>query len=549
MNKNSFHSLEKQDRNVLYVTAKLLEILKVNVTVTSIQKALLSHPHHLSLFSINESLQKWKLDTYPLKIQASDLADITCPFIAYLWHGRKFIVIVETSDDAIWYFDDEDKKRRMEMADFLLYWDGVMLAAEATAQSGEKDYKALLQKEKLGHYKIPGLVVGLVLLLSTRASFVFLTNVETEGLYFTLLAACKITGLCIALILLLHDYDSQNALLKQLCSSGKKTNCSAVLSSKAAKTVGGLSWSEVGFIYFMGGALFLLMAGTAALPLMFWLNIAALPYVIFSVTYQAVKVKQWCVLCLVTQILLVTEFLSVFAASNGFFSLSGTGTQDTWLLLVLSFFIPSFAWFFSKQYVYSAKTKNKLEYLLARFKNSPEVFYAMLHKQVPVTSQPQPGEVGITLGNPAASNTLIKVCNPYCGPCAKAHPEIEELIHNNDNWKVQIIFSAKAVENDLKFIAATHLMSISEIFEKENKSWMKTRALDDWYLSSYPSNQEKYDVFAAKYPVNIEVPAQKARIAAMYKWCEANGIMFTPTFFVNGYHLPEQYNISDLQYL
>jgi len=37
--------------------------------------------------------------------------------------------------------------------------------------------------------------------------------------------------------------------------------------------------------------------------------------------------------------------------------------------------------------------------------------------------------VGLIIGNEDAQNEIIKVCNPYCEPCSKAHPILDEIIH------------------------------------------------------------------------------------------------------------------------
>lgn len=157
--------------------------------------------------------------------------------------------------------------------------------------------------------------------------------------------------------------------------------------------------------------------------------------------------------------------------------------------------------------------------------------------------------MGIIIGNPDARNTLIKVCNPYCGPCAQAHPKIEALIHNNPNWKTQIIFTATGEEKDKRTAPAAHLMAIAA-----QQDEMKTQqALDDWYNTPVKS----YDTFAEKYPMDGEVKLQKEKLQAMDKWCSEVEIMATPTFFVKfgssnsaaGYKLPGQYEIEDLIYL
>jgi protein-disulfide isomerase len=144
------------------------------------------------------------------------------------------------------------------------------------------------------------------------------------------------------------------------------------------------------------------------------------------------------------------------------------------------------------------------------------------------------------MGNPLAANTIIKVCNPYCGPCAKAHSVIEKLIEKDDNLKVQIIFTATDDEKDSKSKSVKHLMALNE---KDDKHLIQ-KALDDWYMA----DKKDYDLFAAKYVLNGELEKQGDKLKAMSAWCDEVKIEFTPTFFINGYQLPEMYKIEEVKY-
>jgi len=57
----------------------------------------------------------------------------------------------------------------------------------------------------------------------------------------------------------------------------------------------------------------------------------------------------------------------------------------------------------------------------------------------------------------------------------------------------------------------------------------------------------KYESLAAKYPMNGKLKQQDAKIEAMRKWCDGAEIIFTPTIFVNGHRLPENYNVEELK--
>jgi protein-disulfide isomerase len=81
------------------------------------------------------------------------------------------------------------------------------------------------------------------------------------------------------------------------------------------------------------------------------------------------------------------------------------------------------------------------------------------------------------------------------------------------------------------------------IQEKHGEEMTK-QALDDWYLAP----QKDYAIFANKYAMNGEVAKQAHSLKAMKQWCEKTNITFTPTFFLNGYQLPEMYTVNDLKH-
>jgi hypothetical protein len=58
---------------------------------------------------------------------------------------------------------------------------------------------------------------------------------------------------------------------------------------------------------------------------------------------------------------------------------------------------------------------------------------------------------------------VCSLCSAYSsGPCAKAHPPLDEIIRNNKDVKVKLIFTATNDKNDIRGIAAKHLLAINE---------------------------------------------------------------------------------------
>jgi hypothetical protein len=187
---------------------------------------------------------------------------------------------------------------------------------------------------------------------------------------------------------------------------------------------------------------------------------------------------------------------------------------------------------------------------LQRLKHNHEIFEALLVKQKSITENSK--RLGILLGKPNASYQIIKVCNPYCGPCAKAHEPLERLLHNNNDLQLQIIFTATNNDGDITAPPVKHLLAIAE----ENVEEYTKKVLHNWYLP----DKKNYDVFAQTHPFNGALDKQNDKLYAMTEWCKKVGITFTPTFFVSMhssgqeiqdrifYQLPEIYNVEDLAY-
>ncbi len=540
------NQLNQTRDNSITAARHLLQLLKVRVTETTLADSVLTHPDYPSLLSISDSLQHWNMETAAIKATAEKLEALPVPFVVHLkTGGGKFMVVKKITPEEVVYLNEQGKEQSFAREDFLQRWDNVVLLAEAGEASGEADYKKNQRKELWGVLFVP-ITLTLLLLLGIAQAGKLMANTSAGAIYYTAFLLFSFLGMLATGLLLWHEYDGDNPLLQKVCSAGKKSNtrggrtgCETVLNSSASKIIGTITWSEIGFIYFTGGYLYLLIAGISSLPFVMALNILALPYIIFSIYYQAKVARQWCVLCLSVQSLLLLEFLA--ALYTGYLT-SQPFDRITFqpVIFLLSFLIPTFAWFFAKPSLYAARKGTHLRYQLARFKNNGEVFGAMLRHQPAMARGP--AALGIRIGNPQAPNVLTKVCNPYCGPCAQAHPKIEALISESPDWQAQIIFTATGEDKDRRTAPAAHLLAIAG-----QKNEAKTRqALDEWY----DAEEKDYERFAAKYPMNRELNLQKETLKAMDNWCKEAGITHTPTFFVNGYRLPDAYNdIADLKYI
>lgn len=519
-----------------------LKRINVKVNNSTVDDVLQSHPDFPSMLSISDSLNKWNIPNGVGKIETEEIDQLPTPFMAPTHHDGESLCVVSdvTPTNVIYYFSKMDKYVVEDREEFLKKWTGIYLIAEKSKTSGEINYK----KVKRNFWIKQMIPIGLIILFLgfTVRSFVSHLSLSTDLLnnwgvfvqYIILLA-----GVMVSSLLLWHEVDNANPILHKFCTSIAKGNCDAVLSSKQSQLFSWLSWSEVGFFYFTGGLFTLVFISpvSTSLAILSYLNILALPYTIFSIYYQLRIVKQWCILCLIVQLLLILGALNAF--SQGYLIPFYNIPFISYLLSFLLYFIPLFLWYTIKPYLFKLQeAKNtKREYLRAKF--NIEVFETLLKKQKQITGSVD--DLGIDLGNPNATNQLIKVCNPYCGPCSKAHPKIEKLLEEVPNLKVKIIFTTPNSLDFSAFQPTAHLLALTSQTNDENQ---RKKILDDWYLQE----TKDYEKFALNHPINTPLENQANKIEKMFQWCETNNITFTPTIFINGYQLPDVYNIEDLSY-
>ncbi|MEO6838813.1 MAG: vitamin K epoxide reductase family protein [Ginsengibacter sp.] len=529
--------------NLINVATAYISQLRVSVTPSSFKQQLNENPYFPSLYSLSNTFDRFQIPHQAVKIDKENFDNLRPPFIAYVKGqatGKDFVLVTLVSEKEVQYFAENKKVKKISKEDFLKNWEEIVLLAEPDEKSGEKDFLINRRKEISSTNKTKALIAASFLIFGTTLFF-FLHSLP---LHFIISASAllfiKLLGLVVTVLLLIYEIDKSNSFVKSICTAGKQTNCGAVLQSKASKILG-ISWSEAGFFYFASTFLFLLFPSITFTTKVFVLavaNILAAPYILFSLYYQWKVVKQWCPLCLTVQAVLAAELIwSIvnFWQNPSPFSF----LPSAFLPIIYSLLIPITAWYLLKPLILKAKEEPVYKAAYKRLLYNPETFNHLLQQQSTAPDGYQ--NIGIEIGNPEAENTIIKVCNPYCGPCAIAHPVLDEIIHNNKNVKVKLIFTASNDKDDKRGIAARHLLAISE----KHDARQTQQALDDWYLAE----RKDYEVFAAKYPMNGEIKEQEKQIDEMKVWCKEAEISFTPTLFINGRRLPEKYKIEELKYI
>lgn len=524
-------------------TIVFLKLLKIKVNSSTVDDTLQNHKDWPSLLSIHDSLNKWKVENVAGEINPSDISLLPTPFIVFIKDSETpFEIVTEANDRTVSVLSGTYRKIKVEnIKTFFKRWNGIFLIAEKGPDSGEKRFEQnrirSFVKTLVPIFFFTGILILSILCLVSKINIsdVFYPILGIGVQYLILLL-----GIFTSVLLIWHEIGSNNPILHKLCRGISRGNCDAILTSKYSKIFSWLSWSEVGLFYFVGGMCTLLFVNPIKESVSFigYMNILALPYILFSVCYQWRIAKQWCVLCLIVQVLLLLGGANIIINK-----LLIPITQFSFQLIAYTFLayaLPALLWHMIKPYLYKiqiAKNTHK-QYLNLKF--NPDVYKILLSNQRQICYSVE--ELGISLGNIQAKNELVKVCNPYCEPCASTHLIIDELMDRILNLKLKIIFTTPNDFDHPAFQPTAHLMAL---FRQRKDTDLLKKALDDWYSTG----KKDYKQFAAKFPLtNSSLNDQYNDIEAMYQWCKSMKITYTPTIFINGYELPSDYNIQDLYY-
>lgn len=512
------------------VCKSLLRTLEVPFTQNFLKEKILTHPQYPSLLSISDTLEEYGVETMAVKLSADRLDEVPLPVIVQvaLVEGSFFNVITGFTGQVVSLLDEKGNQKDLSKVDFVNIWTGVSLLVEAGENAMEPEISKRIQDQRIIKALASIGVIGFMGWMGIS----FAEN-GFSGLYLGYFLI-KFLGLAISGMLLWYQEDRENPALQRFCSGGKSVDCNSVINLKAFQLLDGrINPSMLASAYFFAGLGLLLSTALSSITFLAWLSMSTIPVVFYSFYYQAMVIKRWCRFCLLIQAVLVMEVMTVIIgelwigghsiSAIGFFTFLFTGIilGGVWIKPLLEY----------QNELYKAKRE------LGKLKTNKQLFQAALSQSKKIQEQPE--GLGILFKGKAAKHHVIKVCNPYCGPCSRTHPLLDQL-YEDGNIDLQILFLPGGGD-EIRGKTISHLMGIS--FAGNQKQTRK--ALDDWYLPK----QKDYDVFAAKYPLNGELTKQEPMIKAMQDWAEKEQITHTPTIFINGYELPPAYGVDDLKYV
>jgi len=507
------------------VFTTFIDLLKVKHTKTYSDKFFNEHPHKYDLYGISDMLSNYGIENVAVKVNdKNDLFQIETPFIAHV--SIDFVVVYRITENEVHYIW-EGKKTYISLKGFFDVWTGVVLIAEPDENSKESGFSDNVKTEYINKYqKIIFYLTVCTFIVSSAIIFDLYKNI---GLL--LLITISLFGFYIGFLLVLKHLKIHSNNSDKICSLFKKSDCNDVLNSKAARLWNIIGWSEIGLGYFMSNT-FILLFFPCFVPFLAIVNVCALPFTLWSIWYQKIKVNQWCPLCLIVQIILWIIFIINLLC--GFVYIPEPSIN--YIFIGCIYLIPIMLInLLVKKLMIGEKIENITQELKS-IKLKGDVFNVL------IKSQPyykiEKSTSSILFGNIHSNNLITILTNPHCEPCAKMHEKIINLLVNNkDAYCIQYIFTSfDGLEDSSKY-----LMSVYNDYSVENSE----RIYTEWFNKGGKYNRE---LFFKKYLVDNTTKTDD-EFSAHQKWLELSKINSTPTIFINGYQLSRLYQLEELSLL
>ena len=509
------------------IFTSILALLNVKHTKKYSNRYYNEHPNKYNLLGISSMLSQYGIKNGGFKIEnKEDIFEIELPFIAHI--GNDFVSVCDVSQDKVGFLWRE-RKIFVNLQEFFKSWTGVILLVEYSDEAIEPDYKVHFKEELIN--SLIKYALYFTLLISIVVGFI--TNSIYDKVEAVVLLILSLAGGYISFLLVQKQLRVSSRYANKICSFLGKNDCNSILDTKAAKLWEVIGWGEIGLGYFISNIL-LIVFFPQLLSYLVLSNVICLMYSIWSVCYQKIIAKQWCSLCLIVQFV----FLCIFFNNLLFGLIEIPVFVPTDVLMIACIYsIPILS-------VHVLTTKlNHTEYIenvkqeLNSIKSSEDVFSVLIKKQPYFETIKTDSKILFGSVNPKTLVTVLT--NPHCNPCSKMHMELESFLQDtNKDICVQYIFSSfdETLDYVNKFLVAIYFRYDIE----------KTKHIyHEWFAGGRFLGVRFFD----KLDVNINDNGVEEEFLKHELWKERTKLKETPVILINGYMLPDNYNIEDLRYV
>ncbi len=503
------------------LTKKWLLLLGNQPNTKFCREEITTHPDYPAMTAVTDFLDAGNMAYSAVQADASYIHEFNYPLLAHIKKpGQEYLHIISNANE--W-----DKQKEISQ-----HWSGIVLFPEKNTTWQNKQ-NSNYQKEALS-----GKVV--VVLLFVAASGLLIASsmqqINTATIVFGLLS---LFGLVVSIFLLGTELGYQSQLVKQVCGAVSGGGCENVLKSKYAKGMFGITPADASVLYFATQFIFYLSRSYFPyfLNFLLLLALAGVAIAAWSIYTQAIQLKQWCVLCLGVVVVLILQTTITLFISD--FTLLQTVSLQPLLFFILLVSLLAVVLLPVKTLIKKDKANQQKLAELKNWKTDMWLFITQWQQEKIIDTTIW--DKDILLGNPDAPILITVACNPYCGPCAKAHLQLDELLQQFSGKikiLVRFLFNVNNEKDDRTIVVKAILQNAESLadntaLQKMITDWFASMDYNKWVACWKPDNTTNVDY----------------RMQQHNKWVEVSNIKFTPTFFINGRGLPGRYGLMDVKLL
>ncbi len=475
-----------------------------------------SHPNYPSLFAITDTFSLLHIDNVAANVPKDQLEELPNCFLAYVSNADKGndLALIEKTKDKIGVTFDGKKKTQLSIDKFNEVWNGVIIAIEPNEK--------IESKTNSSFQNITFLVLGVLMLFFIKQEFQFSLVASLSFVLYTI-------GFVVSIFIIQEKLNKGQEAVSKLCTFNENTSCDSVIKSAGAKINSWLDFSDLPILFFSISIVAMLI-DSALFSIINTLSLLSIPVVFYSIWLQKVKLKKWCVLCLIVSGLLVLQSILFFTSVSEF------STNITSLLTAT--LLVSAIWFFIKKYLENNINLEKNNKELKRFKRNYNIFN-LLQKPLKMPTRTAMFST-IEIGKKQNEIKLSLVISPSCGHCHTAFEQAINLYNSNrEKIKLSIFYNLNVDNNDNPYLdIAKNVMQIDKT--KPNKT---IEALSDWHIKkmSLADWLFKWEQAAIEDEVLEDLKMQ-------YDWCMQNEFNYTPIKIINENEYPKEYDLEELKY-
>lgn len=502
-----------------------LDAIEVRYNRQFADKLYYEHPHRYNMHGLKKMLDVYGVKTVGIRMESKDLLSLNYPCILHTYSD--FAIGLECGADKITFLQNGKTITTSHDA-FRQAWTGNALVVEETTDADEPDYKSHHKEEVLARAKAYCIPVMLVL----SALMGIVAHIHEIGMFAIMGMLLNSLGVFVCSMLMQKQLMGESRYGDRVCSLFHHADCNSILDGPKAKFFG-ISWSEVGMGYFIASILLatLYHESAGAVAIINWL---AMLYGVWSIFYQWRVAKSWCVLCVMTQLVIWANGI-VAVISCLFAPLPMDVISSMLSCMVYGICIMAVHHYATAHTAEEERIRSVQKY--RALKANSKVAYALIKSGEYYETSLE--DSSILFGNKDAKMRVTILSNPHCNPCARMHKRVENLLQISDQAIcVQYIFSSfnKELEDSSRYLIYKYFGNTQDKALKEFDLW-------------YSKEKYEYNSILRRNSTLIYTKMIETEMAKHEKWRKRTSLIETPTILVNGYKLPKEYSIEDLAML